>query len=126
MAHYVISFILAFWGPIPFHSHRGAEVRAIAADIASTDCRPLECLEIANIAALESGFERAAIGKLGEVGAFQNLHGDPSAKAALKLLRTQRMLGYVGCPTETESCMHLVANRTVKAIVFNSSHPYEQ
>jgi hypothetical protein len=123
---YIVTFVLATWGMVPYHSHRGAEIRAIARDIASTDCTPVECLELANIAALESGFERSARGALGEVGAYQNMHGDPSARAALRLLRTQGWLGYVGCGTrEDERCMRLVANRRIKAIVYASAFPFE-
>jgi hypothetical protein len=120
---YLWAFILAFFPP---HSlHRYQEERAIVRDVASTDATPLEGCELLNIASFESGFERGARGKLGEVGAFQNLHGDPSAKAALKLLRTQGLLGYMGCSRETEACMRMASNRTIKAIVYTSAFPYE-
>jgi hypothetical protein len=120
---YVLRFVLCFWFA-PDHTHRAEEIRAIAHDIASTDCSVKECLELAEIASMESGFERAAVGKLGEVGAFQNLHGDPSAKAALRLLRLQGLLHYMGCTTETETCMRMAANRSVKAIIYSATFPF--
>ena len=103
--------------------HRLREYSAIAADVASTDATLEEALTLVNIAALESGFERAARGALGEVGAFQNIHGHPGAKAALALLRLQGMLGYCGCPRRSPRCDLLVEHRTGPARQWLAAHP---
>ncbi len=117
---YVLAFILTVFPPRgPWGLH---ERQAVARDIASTDASPLEALTLANIAAWESGFDRKAKGRLGEVGAFQNLHGDPSARAALRLLRLQGILGYMGCPRRTERCEAMADRRTFPAKLFFWSH----
>jgi hypothetical protein len=118
MTVYLLSFILAFWPP---HSaHRAAEMRAIAEDIASTDATPIEALTLANIAALESNFERKAVGPGGERGAYQ-VHPPAisyGADEALRRLRAQGLMGYMGCSAVTARCEAMAAHRTEKAILW--------
>jgi hypothetical protein len=120
MTAYILAFALAFW---PAHSsHRLSEMRAIAADIASTDATPLEALTLANIAALESNFERSARGREGERGAFQ-VHPPAisyGADEALRRLRAQGIAGYIGCANhpDSEKCASMAAHRTEKAILW--------
>lgn len=121
--HWLIGFVLCFWEPRSHH--QAAEVRAIVEDVATTDGTPFEQLELLNIAALESGFERSAIGKLGERGPFQQLGGDYDpqhpAREALRRLRAQGLIHFMGCPSETEACMLMAANRSAKAAVWLGS-----
>jgi hypothetical protein len=124
---YILRFILCFWYA-PDYTHRAEEIRAIAHDIAATDAKPIEALTLANIASMESGFERSAVGKLGERGPFQQLGGvydaNHPAREALRRLRSQGLLGYMGCTRETEKCQQMAANRSVKAIVYSATFPF--
>jgi hypothetical protein len=106
--------------------HRDGEIRAILRDILTTDASVDEALQLALIPALESGYERSAVGKAGERGAWQAMTGDTSARHALYLLRSQGMLGYVGCVRETEECMRLVANRTLLARIWAVTFPFSE
>jgi hypothetical protein len=130
LSSYLYSFVMfvcaALWhAHVTPGGHRDREIKAIIADITTTDGTVAEDLQLALIPALESGYERTAVGKAGERGAWQAMNGDTSARHALYLLRTQGMLGFVGCGTrETEACMHLVANRTVLARIYAATWPY--
>ena len=118
---YVLGFILAVFPPRgPWGLH---EREAVARDIASTDCSPLEALTLANIAAWESGFDTKAKGRQGERGAFQVMPpGDPGARSALRLLRLQGILGYMGCPQRTERCEAMADRRTFPAKLYFWAH----
>jgi hypothetical protein len=113
MFPYLLAFIQAFWPPT--NHHQWIERHAIAQDIANTGCRPIECLTLANISALESGFERSAVGKAGEQGPFQIMPPAKSTSAheALRRLRAQGLSGYCGCGGSP--CPDLVAHRQDKA-----------
>ena len=86
---------------------------------------PWKMLRLLNVSALESGFDRTAVGKLGERGAFQILGGrDFSAREALRRMDVQGMVAYVGCRHAEDrvvvqgtatTCAELVAHRTEKA-----------
>jgi hypothetical protein len=122
MFFYVWSFILAFWPPRTHH--QWIERQAIAQEIASTDCDPLECLTLANISALESTFERIALGRSGEVGAWQIM---PPAKSygateALRRLRAQGLPGYCGCGVS--GCPEIVEHRVEKARLYAWAFQY--
>jgi hypothetical protein len=116
MTTYLLAFVLAFWAP---HSrHRAEEVRAIIADVLTTDGTPEEDLTLLNVAALESGFERSAVGAHGERGPFQIMPPAASygAKEALRRLRVQGLSGYCGCGVR--ACPEIVEHRIEKARVY--------
>jgi hypothetical protein len=120
LASYVLAFILTAWWPQTRHGM--IERVEIAEEISHTDASPLEALTLANVAAFESGFERTARGKLGEVGAWQNLHGDPSARAALRLLRLQGIVHFMGFTRCTTECERMADHRTFPAELYSWSH----
>ena len=63
-----------------------------------TTAAPDEGLRMMEIAKNESGFDPDAVGKKGERGRWQVLGGkDFSAREALRRMRVQGMLGFVGC-----------------------------
>jgi hypothetical protein len=120
MIAYLLSFVLSTWPNLA--EHRIYEVSSILADIEGTDATPIEALELANIAAFESGFSRRAHGRAGERGAFQIM---PPATAygaaeALRRLRAQGMVGYVGCAGHADApqCQALIAHRTDPALLW--------
>jgi len=117
MTAYLVTFALSVWPPRPTDVHRLREIVAIAADVASTDATPEEALTLINIAALESGFERTARGKLGERGAWQVMPPAVSyaADEALRRVRVQGMQSFCGC---VRPCPKTVAHRTDKAILW--------
>ena len=129
---YLMTFMLTVFPPASGRSvHRLREMSAIAWDIASTtDCGPLECLELATIPRWESGYERSARGQQGERGAWQ-VKGcaktDPcGARVALSRLRAQGIFGYMGCAghEDDETCRTMAANRTEPAEDWLEDHPY--
>jgi len=115
-----MAFVLSVWPP--HTTHRASEMRAIAADIASTDAAPIEALTLANIASLESNFERQAKGPKGERGAFQIMPPAVSygAAEALRRLRAQGLMGFMGCANHatSELCTRMAEHRTEKAILW--------
>ena|ERR1700687_3634254 len=135
MLHYLLAFCAILWLQLfhayPLGSHRQHEMYAITKDILSTDAEPLEALFLENIVALESGWERRAIGEHGEVGAFQiwvfpgtkpdqiaewKRHG---AKEALRRLRVQGIQGYCGCTSPvTKKCGAIMEHRTEHAKLY--------
>jgi hypothetical protein len=135
MLSYLLTFCAALWIQLfhayPLSSHRQHEMWIITKDILSTDATPLEALKLENIVALESGWERSAIGSHGEVGAFQlwvfpgtkpeqvaewKQHG---AKEALRRLRVQGIQGYCGCTEPiTQKCADLMTHRTEHALLY--------
>ena len=126
---YLYSFVMfvcaALWhAHVTPGGHRDHEIRAIVEDILTTDANVDEALQLALIPALESGYERSAVGRAGERGAWQAMSGDESARHALYLIRTQGMLGFVGCTHETEECTRLVVNRTLLARIYAVTFPY--
>jgi len=102
-------------------------MRSIAREILDTDCSPLECVTLMGIPALESGWERTAVGKAGERGAWQIMPPAASygAREALRRMREQGMLGYVGCVRHTEACDQLILNRTLLPAIYLSAFPVE-
>jgi len=120
MLRYLLAFVLMTW-PHLVH-HRLYEVTAILADIDGTSATALEALTLANIAAFESGFSRKAHGKAGERGAWQIMPPASSygAAEALRRLRAQGIVGYVGCAghANADPCLALVAHRTGPALLW--------
>ena len=116
MIPYLLAFVLSMWPRLASHA------TAVLEDIDSTDASPLEALTLANIAAFESGFNQLARGVHGERGAFQVMPPAPSygAAEALRRLRIQGILGYVGCADKPSAplCLALVAHRTGPAILW--------
>jgi hypothetical protein len=138
-AAYLFAFALdlaaAWWHARPTPGrHHEREMIAIAENLAATDCGALECLTLMGTAGLESGWERSAVGRAGELGALQVMPfawTTPAQKKewladgsreALRRLRVQGMLGYVGCAYETEKCLALVEHRTFPAKLYYWSH----
>jgi hypothetical protein len=127
MSSYLVGFVFWFWPGVATTVHQQADMRLDAAEVAATDCTPSECLRLMNIAALESGFRRDARGKLGECGAWQILDGPCTAKEALRRMRVQGMLGYIGC-RDLEShvviqgrettCRDMIAHRVDRADLY--------
>jgi len=127
MQAYLVLFAVDLWvslhGILP-SLRRTREIAAIARDVTTTDAGPLEALTLLNIAAWESGFDRGAVGKSGERGAFQ-VHPPATsygAAEALRRLRSQGIMGYMGCSRETERCREMAERRTLPAKVFFWSH----
>jgi len=111
--------------------YRLREMSAIAWAITKTECDPLECLELANIPFWESGYERTAKGKKGEVGAWQLMPPQPcdprattcQAREALRRLRVQGIEGYCGC-SRWHPCSDMVEHRIGAARDWYAEHPY--
>jgi hypothetical protein len=125
MFTYLLAFVLSAW---PTHNaHRLHEMKMITLDILSTDASVDEALRLENIVALESGFERRAVGSHGELGAFQLQPWPETSKAtraewaahgareALRRMRVQGMQGYCGC---VRPCPRMVENRTWPARLY--------
>lgn len=131
---YLITFALYLYAQLfaahPLTAHRYREMTAITKDILSTDATDDEALQLENIVAWESGWERNSVGRSGEQGAFQVMPmawTTPAEKAewkargareALRRLRLQGMLGYVGCPRHTERCDAMIERRTWPAKLY--------
>lgn len=117
---YLVNFALENWPQVERHTYQRKEMRAIAREISKLpDATLLESNRLMNIAAMESYFDRKAKGKMGECGAWQIMNGtDCSAARALWLMRTQGMLGYVGCPRETPECLKLIQHRVNRADLY--------
>src|SRR5208337_1502190 len=116
---YLTDFAMKTWPILKRHDYQRHEMKAIVHEITLTNGTLNEELRLVNIAALESFFDRKAIGKMGEKGAFQIMTGpDYSANQALKLMRVQGMLGYVGCPRETIKCLELISHRVDRADLY--------
>jgi hypothetical protein len=122
---YIFTFILHTYPPDPRDTHRLREMSAISWEIAHTDCNPEECLKLANIPKWESGYERIAKGKHGELGAWQIMPpaSNYGAKEALYRLRVQGIEGYCGC-TKWHPCPDMVKHRVGPAIAWNVAHPF--
>jgi len=128
MIPYLVAFAIDLWSSRwgrPPGQHRRDEIVAIAEDVASTDSEPLEALQLMNIAAWESNYERnGRPGPGGERGAFQ-VHPPASsygAKEALWRLRNQGIWGYMGCRVVTERCVAMADRRTFPAELYLWSH----
>jgi hypothetical protein len=117
MLAYILLFAMTVWPPRT--QHRAREMRAIAEDIASTDASPLEGLKLMNIAAYESNFDTLAINHEGSgaLGPFQIMPPAASygADEALRRLRQQGIMGFMGCPTATDRCLRMAERRTWQA-----------
>lgn len=124
MAAYLIAFVLANWPTI--HGQQERDMRADAEEVAATDCDAQACLRLMGIAALESGFRRDAVGAAGERGAWQVMPPATSygAREALRRMRTQGLLGYIGCRRAADvvvirgtrtTCAAMIAHRIERA-----------
>jgi hypothetical protein len=134
MLTYLLTFAIGLYATLfpayPLGHHRHNEMVMITKDIVSTDARPLEALYLENIVAFESGWERNAIGRQGELGAFQIMPNEKTtlaqrkewkargAKEALYRLRTQGIQGYCGC-SEQHPCNDMVEHRTFPAKLYS-------
>jgi Transglycosylase SLT domain len=116
---YYIAFALSCWPNIVHRPRQNREMRAIAAEVASTDATPFEGRRLMNIAALESNFDRTAKGKMGEMGAWQIMPPFKSygAKEALRRMRGQGMVGYVGCRHAEDEVVLNGIKTTCQAII---------
>jgi hypothetical protein len=125
MTNYLIAFVLWFWPYVASHPRQFRDMKLDAIEVAALDTSAWKKVRMMNIAALESGFIRDAVGPLGERGAWQVYGGsDYSAKEALRRLDAQGMVGYVGCRSDsdivrlkgvTTTCAKLIANRVDRA-----------
>lgn len=127
---YLLDFAHANWRHLS--RRQETELRAIIHEIVSqTDGTLQEQLQLVNIAALESNFSRTAHGAKHEVGAWQLMPPIPpgsQAREALRRMRTQGMLGYVGCrhPEDVAmysggkpvSCQRMIDNRIDRANLY--------
>ncbi len=129
---YLIAFAVSLWASLHGGSgpsqHRMREIEAVAADVASTDGSTLEELELMNVAAWESGYERRARGPLGERGAFQVLPPARSygAAEALRRFRAAGLYGYMGCSPRSERCREMGTRRTFYAALYLAAFPLEE
>ena len=126
---YYIAFALMWWPWISHNRYHWHGLQVVAADVAGSDADPHEGLRLMNTAALESGFDPTAVGKHGERGAFQVMPPAASygADEALRRMRHQGMVGFVGCRhAEDEvviegvhtTCAKMIDNRTWKADLY--------
>jgi hypothetical protein len=82
-----------------------------AREVAKTDASPQEGLRLMEIPVHESGFDPKAVGRKGEKGRWQILGGnDFSANEALRRMRYQGMMGFVGCGGKKEEDKVLLPN----------------
>ena len=90
---YLIAFALSWWPSIAHHRYQDREMRAIAEEVAEAGGTPMEDLRLMNIAAMESNFDRKAIGRHGERGAWQIMPParEYGAREALRRMREQGM-----------------------------------
>jgi hypothetical protein len=131
MFSYLYGFVLSVCA-ILWHAHviqgghRDGEIRAIVKDITTTDATVDEALQLALSPALESGYERSAVGKLGERGAWQIMPPASSygAKEALRRLRAQGIYGWMGCARVTEECERMAVNRQLLARIYARVFPW--
>jgi hypothetical protein len=131
---YLMLFILSRFPPrdergrVNARDAHGLRERSRCAwEIAHTDCGPEECLRLANIPALESGYEYRAVGKQGERGPWQ-IHPPArsyGAREALARLRAQGIFGYIGCGSaRTKLCEDMAEHRTGPARDWLAEHPW--
>jgi hypothetical protein len=131
LLHFAVAFFLSIWPAHFLTNHRHAEMVAITDDILSTDATVDEALTLENLAGMESVWDRTAVGRANEAGAFQIMpspkttpaqraewqaHG---AKEALRRLRLQGIAGYCGCThPEVKPCPEMMEHRTWPARLF--------
>jgi hypothetical protein len=134
---YYIVFVLDRHPDMMRRAEQRAWVYDTAREVTKTDANVSEGLRLMNIPARESGYYAQAIGKHGERGRWQILGGkDFSANEALRRMRTQGMMGFVGCGNAKEAdevvlpngvkttCGELVAHRVDDADSYLSEyHP---
>lgn len=98
MFAYLVLFVLDVHPEFMRSSWQRNRVYSIAAEVAASDATPREGLRGMQIASQESGYDRGAVGRLGERGPWQVRGGkDFSWREALRRMRVQGMLGFVGC-----------------------------
>jgi hypothetical protein len=132
-AYYVL-FVLDTHPAFMRHGWQRRWVYTDAHEVAfKTDADPGEGLRMMQIAKMESGFYPKAVGKKGECGAWQILGGtDCSAREALRRMRVQGMVAYVGCrhasdvvvlPEGTKTtCQEMIDNRIGPADQYLAEH----
>lgn len=133
---FYVCFVLDTWPQFMRHAWQRVEVYAIALDAAgNTDATPKEGLRLMQIAGVESGFWRKAVGKMGERGPWQIMPPARSygAREALWRMRHLGMLAYVGCrraedkvvlPEGTKTtCHEMVEHRIGPADEYLARHP---
>ncbi len=125
---YLLGFVHSWWPHLTRYQTREAD--AIVHEIVdTTDGTPLEDLYLVNIAALESGFDRKAVGKAGERGAWQVMPPakEYGAREALRRMRVQGWVAYVGCRHADDivvihgrstTCQELIDHRTDRANLY--------
>ena len=125
---YLLGFVHSWWPHLTRYQTREAD--AIVHEIVdTTDGTPLEDLYLVNIAALESGFDRKAVGKAGERGAWQVMlpAKEYGAREALRRIRVQGWVAYVGCRHAEDhvvvagtptTCAAIIEHRTEKAVLY--------
>jgi hypothetical protein len=129
MITYLMTFVLTWWPHVADYSYQLRETKAVVSETAALHTTGWKKLRLLNVAALESGFRRNAVGPLGERGAWQILGGtDFSAKEALRRMDQQGMVAYVGCRHVDDkvvvqggvktTCRELIAHRIDKADLF--------
>ena len=132
-AFYVV-FVLDTHPEMMRRASQRADVYACAKDVAGTDASPGEGLRLMQIAALESGFYGKAHGKKGETGPWQIMPPATSfgAHEALRRMRGQGMVAYVGCRHASDvvviegtktTCQAMIDHRTLPADAYLATHP---
>jgi hypothetical protein len=135
MEAYLLQFAMflavQLWPGHDLGAYRRAQIARVTADIVSTDATPEEALQLENLAGFESGWQPGAVGRQGELGAFQIMpRRDASgavvtplavrkewkergAHEALRRLREQGIAGYCGCRYPTKApCPEMIEHRT--------------
>ena len=116
---YYVAFALSCWPSVAHHPRQDREMRAIALEVAQSDATPFEGRRLMNIAALESNFDRGVKGRMGEMGAWQVMPPFKSygAREALRRMRGQGMVGYVGCRHAEDEVVVGGVKTTCQAII---------
>jgi hypothetical protein len=132
-AYYVL-FVLDTHPQFMRHGWQRKWVYDTAHEVAEkTNAAPDEGLRMMQIASQESGFDPHAIGNRGERGRWQVLGGkDFSAKEALRRMRIQGMVGFVGCRKAGDkvtlpngvhtTCQEMIDDRIGPADSYFSTH----
>jgi hypothetical protein len=127
IAAYFAAFAVDLWvslhGVMPGR-YREAQIRSVAEEVAHTDASPLEGLTLMGIAAWESGYDRNAVGRMLERGAWQVMPPARSygAGEALSRLRHQGIAGFMGFTRCGDRCQAMAERRTFPAKLYLWSH----
>jgi hypothetical protein len=132
-AYYVL-FVLDVHPEFMRHAWQRRKVYDTATEVAyKTTAVPGEGLRLMQIGARETGYDETAVGKRGERGRWQVLGGnDFSAKEALRRMRVQGMVAFVGCRHAEDhvtlpngvktTCQEMVDNRIGPADRYLAEH----